>query len=600
MATVDEARSLICELCRNLYAQGQASGTGGGISIRVGDKIVMAPSGVQKERMQPEDMFVLDRAGNIVEEPIATGSKPPKLSECAPLFQLAYDLRGAGAVLHGHSHNAVLATMLNPSSSEFVIERIEMIKGIAGHGYFDPLVVPIVENTARECELTDRLRAAMEAYPLTQAVLVRNHGVYVWGRDWVHAKTQAECYEYLFDMAVRQRVLGLSPGGTSSKRKRTEADGAAVTGQANGTRASVPASRAIVLDIEGTVAPISFVHAELFPHARAGMRAHLDQNYACPEVRDALDALAAQSREDVAAAAAGRAVAGGAPAEVPFPSEAPREQVVPAAMNALLAAMEADRKLGPLKTLQGQVWKRGFRAGELRAQLFEDVEPCLREWASVPGLQTYIFSSGSREAQRLLFQHTAGGDLRPLLQGYFDTSAGAKHEAAAYRNIALSVGADEESDLLFLTDVLAEAQAARRAGWHAKLVLRPGNKPIDEEHDFEVIRSLRDVDVRGASLFMYLTYVERLQGRWRALGTDATVEFAWTSSDQRMRISTAGPRCIAVRPCDSSLEPSDGEEDSEEEGPLSYRSQTNFMRRFETLMQQQQWPGRDAFRRASP
>lgn len=67
-----------------------------------------------------------------------------------------------------------------------------------------------------------------------------------------------------------------------------------------------------------------------------------------------------------------------------------------------------------------------------------------------------------------------------------------------------------------------------------------------------------------------------------------------------MRISTAGPRCIAVRPCDSSLEPSDGEEDSEEEGPLSYRSQTNFMRRFETLMQQQQWPGRDAFRRASP
>lgn len=93
MATVDEARSLICELCRNLYAQGQASGTGGGISIRVGDKIVMAPSGVQKERMQPEDMFVLDRAGNIVEEPIATGSKPPKLSECAPLFQL---VRGSG------------------------------------------------------------------------------------------------------------------------------------------------------------------------------------------------------------------------------------------------------------------------------------------------------------------------------------------------------------------------------------------------------------------------------------------------------------------------------------------------------------------------
>lgn len=88
MTTVAEAKELICELCRGLYNQGHASGTGGGISIKVGDQIVMAPSGVQKERMQPEDMFVLDKAGNVLEAPSEKPPpyKPPKLSECAPLF----------------------------------------------------------------------------------------------------------------------------------------------------------------------------------------------------------------------------------------------------------------------------------------------------------------------------------------------------------------------------------------------------------------------------------------------------------------------------------------------------------------------------------
>lgn len=89
MATVQEAKELICDLCRVMYAGGHVSGTGGGISIKVGEQIVMAPSGVQKERMRPEDMFVLDRQGNVVEKPEPRGPpyKPPKLSECAPLFQ---------------------------------------------------------------------------------------------------------------------------------------------------------------------------------------------------------------------------------------------------------------------------------------------------------------------------------------------------------------------------------------------------------------------------------------------------------------------------------------------------------------------------------
>jgi hypothetical protein len=195
---VQEAKELICELCRLFYDQGWVGGTGGGISVKAGDRIVMAPSGVQKERMLPTDMYVLDSEGSVVEEPKARPApyKPPKLSECSPLFMAvsgaepsgaasaqeatlrslawppraagwravrrcrqplagrggwrpagagagaaapprppplapsaqAYELRGAGAVMHSHSMNSVLATMLDPSSSEFRITHIEMIK----------------------------------------------------------------------------------------------------------------------------------------------------------------------------------------------------------------------------------------------------------------------------------------------------------------------------------------------------------------------------------------------------------------------------------------------------------------------------------------
>lgn len=201
-----DPRALVVELCAHFYAQGWATGTGGGISIREGDRIYVAPSGVQKERIRPEDLFVVDAEARVVEAP-ADGALRP--SACLPLFLNAYRLRDAGAVLHSHSQQAMLATLLY--EDVFRITHVEMMKGIQGVGYHDTLEVPIVENTAHECDLADRMAAAMEAHPRSQAVLVRRHGVYVWGRDWSHAKTQAECYDYLFGVAVRMRQLGLDP-----------------------------------------------------------------------------------------------------------------------------------------------------------------------------------------------------------------------------------------------------------------------------------------------------------------------------------------------------------------------------------------------------
>ncbi|HBQ19987.1 MAG: methylthioribulose 1-phosphate dehydratase [Sandaracinaceae bacterium] len=201
----DDPREIICELCRQFYDQGWVSGTGGGISIRQGERVYMAPSGVQKERLKPEDLFVLDADGEVLEAPAGDA----KVSACAPLFYNAFRLRGAGAVLHSHSVNAMLATLI--SGDAFRVTHLEMMKGITGVGYHDELVVPIIENTAHECDLADSMAAAIEAHPKSHAVLVRRHGVYVWGEDWVQAKTHAECYDYLFEAAVQMRKLGFDP-----------------------------------------------------------------------------------------------------------------------------------------------------------------------------------------------------------------------------------------------------------------------------------------------------------------------------------------------------------------------------------------------------
>lgn len=167
--------NLIPELCRLFYTLGWVTGTGGGITIKKDDRIYIAPSGVQKERMKDVHLYTLSLDGAILGSPDDKfGFKP---SQCTPLFFNAYSLRNAGACIHTHSQNAVMATLL--FQNEFVITHQEMIKGIRRGSsktnlkYYDRLVVPIIENTAEEEDLKDRMADAMKAYPETNAVLVR-------------------------------------------------------------------------------------------------------------------------------------------------------------------------------------------------------------------------------------------------------------------------------------------------------------------------------------------------------------------------------------------------------------------------------------------
>jgi methylthioribulose-1-phosphate dehydratase len=208
----DTAR-LICELCRQFYALGWVSGTGGGISIRAEDGIYMAPSGVQKERIGDADVFVLDPVDLASCRVLRRPADPTlRISECQPLFYNAYRERDAGAVIHSHSIWAVLAARLCAPAGQagtFAVRGLEMQKGLREKGCFDEVRVPIIANTPRESELTESMAAAMRAHPDVDAVLVAGHGAYVWGRSWVEAKTQAECLDYLMRAVVEAHRLGL-------------------------------------------------------------------------------------------------------------------------------------------------------------------------------------------------------------------------------------------------------------------------------------------------------------------------------------------------------------------------------------------------------
>uniref|UniRef100_A0A8C5D3X4 Methylthioribulose-1-phosphate dehydratase n=1 Tax=Gouania willdenowi TaxID=441366 RepID=A0A8C5D3X4_GOUWI len=199
---------LIPELCRLFYQLGWVTGTGAGVK----NHIYIAPSGVQKERIQPEDLFVCDMDQRDI-------SVPPAWKRLRRVSVRSASLIGQEAVIHTHSKAAVMVTLLF-KGKEFRISHQEMIKGIrrgssaSNYRYDDTLVVPIVENTPEEQDLKERMVLAMEEHPDSCAVLVRRHGVYVWGESWEKAKTMCECYDYLFDVAVQMKALGLDPSAS--------------------------------------------------------------------------------------------------------------------------------------------------------------------------------------------------------------------------------------------------------------------------------------------------------------------------------------------------------------------------------------------------
>ncbi len=217
----------------------------------------------------------------------------------------------------------------------------------------------------------------------------------------------------------------------------------------------------ILLDIEGTVSPLAFVHDVMFPYARKLAAAWLGAHW---------------GHEVIA--------------------ELAHDAGVAAFLNALEAEaavhrlMDADAKVTGLKQLQGLIWEQGFRTGDLRSTLFDDVLPALDRWRE-SGREIRIYSSGSIHAQRLFFAHTTAGDLTSCFSCYYDTTTGMKKDAASYIAIAADSGM-AAAEILFISDLVDELNAAQSAGLKTALALRPGNK-AQPESGHPIIASFDEV-----------------------------------------------------------------------------------------------------------
>jgi enolase-phosphatase E1 len=203
--------------------------------------------------------------------------------------------------------------------------------------------------------------------------------------------------------------------------------------------------RAVLTDIEGTTSSIAFVKDVLFPYARERLPRFIETRRDDPAVAHWLDATARESGIDDPAS----------------------RRVI----DTLLRWIDEDRKATPLKALQGMIWEAGYAAGDYRAHVYPEVPAKLREWKA-RGLKLYVYSSGSVAAQQLFFGHSEAGNLAPLFDGWFDTEIGGKRERGSYLRIAEAIGVAIPG-IVFLSDVVAELDAARGAGMQTLQLFRP-------------------------------------------------------------------------------------------------------------------------------
>ncbi|MDG2012567.1 MAG: acireductone synthase [Pirellulaceae bacterium] len=219
----------------------------------------------------------------------------------------------------------------------------------------------------------------------------------------------------------------------------------------------------LLLDIEGTVSPVAFVYDVMFPFIRDNVAGFLDDHWDEDKVKSVVALVAKDMGHDDVTQWLGSG-----------PASEQRRLVV----QAVLELMDRDAKVTGLKQLQGLVWKAGFDGGQLVAELFPDVLPKLRE-CQAAGIPLYIYSSGSIGAQKLFFGHTTEGDLLGMFDGHFDTTSGGKKEVESYRSIAANMGF-AASKICFVSDVIAELDAAREAGMQT--VLRTAEQDEGSDH----------------------------------------------------------------------------------------------------------------------
>jgi len=230
--------------------------------------------------------------------------------------------------------------------------------------------------------------------------------------------------------------------------------------------------KAILLDIEGTTTPIAFVHDTLFPFAKERIGKYVETHFG--SLGSEITQLVEESAHD---------------ASYTIPVDPTEPGSIAAYLEHLI---DEDRKSTPLKSIQGKIWQEGYESVELKSVVFDDVPPAFERWKAA-GKTIAIFSSGSVLAQKLLFRYTDHGDLSSFISSYFDTNIGAKRDPRSYVAIIdeLNVAAP---DILFVSDVVAELDAARDSGLVTALSVRPGNTPVEGDVVHRVISSFDELE----------------------------------------------------------------------------------------------------------
>jgi len=232
--------------------------------------------------------------------------------------------------------------------------------------------------------------------------------------------------------------------------------------------------RAIVTDIEGTTSSLSFVKDVLFPYAAEHLRDYVMEHRTETAVRNQLNATAE--------------LAG-----------LPSHDVKPL-IRQLSDWIASDTKATPLKALQGMIWEGGYRSGAYKAHLYDDAIRGLHDWHE-KGLSLYVYSSGSIHAQQLFFEFSRYGDVRALFRDYFDTTTGNKHDAGSYEAIARAI-TEPPGEILFLSDIEAELDAASGAGYKTCRLARPedyGDAATNIASGHPVFQSFDDIALEDFS-----------------------------------------------------------------------------------------------------
>ncbi len=220
--------------------------------------------------------------------------------------------------------------------------------------------------------------------------------------------------------------------------------------------------KAALLDIEGTTTRVSFVHDVLFPYSFEHMDTFLEKNQNSVEIKAALEEVSKELKKSIA---------------------------LSDLSQTLKKWIKDDVKHPQLKKIQGMIWKSGYESGELKSHIYEDVIPALKSWKE-NGISLSIYSSGSIEAQKLLFSHTEKGDLTPLFDNYFDLSTGSKKDMASFQKIAQKINIAPE-EIVFLSDIEEELTAAAQAKFLVFQVLREGTLATEK---FPIIESFNELE----------------------------------------------------------------------------------------------------------